>query len=145
MSRLRWAAFAAVAAGVIAGVAPSAEKPKKAPAADPAKFTGKAVHVLTKPVPGNSTVLFQEGNSAGVNLVNPQWQTVGDQTFLVGQIADGGAKDFPPRRLWLRMQNIITIEEFEDVRQMGRVYRLLPDQPVAPAAAPHGTPPPGGR
>src|SRR3954447_11568776 len=70
-------------------------------------FTGKAIFVET-----NSQSL------QNVLLEDPQVKTLGERTFVVGRVVNS------TRRCWIPLSNVDRIEEFADVEEMGKYYKL---------------------
>jgi hypothetical protein len=75
-------------------------------------FTGKALFVRLKN-PGRSTVAVED----------PAIQTFGENSFLIGRSAEGPVRSV---RLWLPLSDVQEIEEFSDVKEMAKWYKLSP-------------------
>jgi hypothetical protein len=75
-------------------------------------FVGKALFVHLRN-PGRSTV----------SLEDPRIQTFGLHTFLIGRTSDWPAKSL---RVWVPLSDVSEIEEFADVKEMAKWYRVSP-------------------
>jgi hypothetical protein len=86
--------------------------PTKAETTPSDAFVGKAVFVHLRN-PGRSTLSLEE----------PRIQTFGLHSFLVGRTSDGPAKSL---RVWVPLSDVSEIEEFADVKEMAKWYRVSP-------------------
>jgi len=75
-------------------------------------FSGKALFIRLRN-PSRSTVAVED----------PQIQTFGESSFLIGRAAEGPVRSV---RLWLPLSDVLEIEEFADVKEMGKWYKLSP-------------------
>jgi hypothetical protein len=75
-------------------------------------FVGKALFVHLRN-PGRTTLSLEE----------PRIQTFGLHSFLIGRTSDGPAKSL---RVWVPLSDVSEIEEFADVKEMAKWYRVSP-------------------
>jgi hypothetical protein len=75
-------------------------------------FSGKAAFVRLKNQ-GQPTLAVED----------PQIQTFGENSFLIGRAAEGPVRSV---RLWVPISDVLEIEEFSEVKEMGRWYKLSP-------------------
>jgi hypothetical protein len=75
-------------------------------------FSGKAAFVRLKNA-GRPTLAVED----------PQIQTFGEISFLIGRAAEGPMRSV---RLWVPISDVLEIEEFSDDKEMGRWYKLSP-------------------
>jgi hypothetical protein len=54
---------------------------------------------------------------------DPQIQTFGETSFMIGRAAEGPVRSV---RLWVPISDVLEIEEFSDVKEMGKWYKLSP-------------------
>lgn len=78
-----------------------------------ATFTGKAVHVVLK-----GQIQLQAKNSTFLFLEQPQIRVFGNGSFVTGRSIEHG------RQIWVPLSEVAVIEEFADLKEMGKVYSL---------------------
>jgi hypothetical protein len=112
MSIQRAAILGALISGALMGASFAEEpSPSKSETHHDA-FTGKALFVRLKN-PGRSTVVLED----------PQIQTFGENSFLIGRAVEGPVRSL---RIWVPLSDVLEIEEFTDLKEMGKWYKLSP-------------------
>ncbi|MBN9522125.1 hypothetical protein J0H58_27005 [bacterium] len=65
---------------------------------------------------GSAVVVWLKGANEGVRLEAPEVRTAGDRAFLVGR------EPGETRRQWLPLADVVRVEEFADLQELGRRY-----------------------
>jgi len=90
----------------------SSEGPRPGKPNEPA-FTGKAIHVVLK-----GQLNLNGGTTTFLFLEQPQIRVFGDRSFLGGRSLEHSTVVLVP------LSDVAVIQEFTDVRAMGKVYSL---------------------
>jgi len=90
----------------------SSEGPQPGKPNEPA-FTGKAIHVVLK-----GQLNLNGGTTTFLFLEQPQIRVFGDRSFLGGRSLEHSTVVLVP------LSDVAVIQEFTDVRAMGKVYSL---------------------
>ena len=94
------------------GLAQSSDGPKPGDLKE-AAFTGKAIHVVLK-----GQIQLQAKNSTFLFLEQSQIRGFGNGSFVTGRSIEHG------RQIWVPLSEVAAIEEFADLKEMGKVYGL---------------------
>lgn len=76
-------------------------------------FTGKAIHVLLK-----NQMQLQGRKSTYLFMEQPQIKVFGNTSFVVGRSIEHSTQ------VWVPLSEVAAIEEFADVKEMGKIYSL---------------------
>src|SRR5436190_4409468 len=94
------------------GLVQSSDGPKASDLKESA-FTGKAIHVVLK-----GQIQLQAKNSTFLFLEQSQIRGFGNGSFVTGRSIEHG------RQIWVPLSEVAAIEEFADLKEMGKVYGL---------------------